>query len=166
MSEITKRIGITEIDLTPGECPKAAIRDLDTDEVLGWLAPYGGYCFQVSGDRKGNGDFGSTRNFGIREILESSTPNIGAGNDVWPVTQYEVLKSLALMACDRFALHCRVADNPAPRFEFEHGASSFKRQLSNGRFTLEFEPTFLDVFIYEVIIWRMPVTNEKWTIEH
>lgn len=63
----------------------------------GYLTPFRGYCFQVSGNKKGDGDYGSSGNIPFAEIYKSINSKVAVIN---------IMKAAAIEAvyawCERF----------------------------------------------------------------
>lgn len=165
-----RKIGIISVEAKLGDIPQAVIGDIETGEELGYLTPFRACSFQVSGDRRGSGDYGSTQVFGINNVLMSETKGHAPSNMNWTETQFELLKGMACMACLKFASHCsrpvRGVETVAS-FVLDSGYSTNaeRRLLSNGRYLPMLFSTYMDQFIGESIIW---VTNNNagiWTRE-
>ena len=85
-----------EIAYTPGKMPTLILEivDPETDKVIteGYLTPFRGYRFQVSGTMDGQGDFGSTQVIHFKEFETLSDIAIA-----------EILRSLAMAAIHAFS---------------------------------------------------------------
>lgn len=86
------------------------------DTVVGYLAPFRGYRFQVSGTFNGQGDYGSSEVVGLKNAIIKST---GSSDESWYYrsncnahnTSIEMLLGLATIAVAKF---CRNRDYIMP----------------------------------------------------
>ena len=101
-------VSFGEIIQEPEHIPhiEVLIRDEEGNNIrTGYLSPFRGYCFQVSGDAKGVGDYGSSDTLDLRGIRKLE-PNVRAawlkGQAAIAIEDY-LAKYYALDPCKRAA---------------------------------------------------------------
>jgi hypothetical protein len=129
------------------ECgmPIAVLVNENGDEI-GFLSPFRGYSFQVSGDFEGHGDMGSSRVIGLANVLTAELPKqIAPSNLYWEETKKELLKGQAMLALYNFGKYAGVT------VDTYTSELSGNKVLSDGRKVWCNDA--LDLFIEEVCIY-------------
>lgn len=97
-----KKVEIAELILTDEKFPIMKLEVVDNGgEVVktGYLSPFRGYCFQVSGDTEGNGDYGSSGVIGLANVIRGfNVPRETSKLSIWSsnFSQEKILKILLL----------------------------------------------------------------------
>ena len=116
------------------------------DKTVGYLSPFRGYKFQVSGTLEGQRDIGSSQVIGLGNVWNSrrdeTNNKLVSSNLSWEETRKELLKGQAMIALFQFQ-------------SFKKALIKFakfgKKTLSNGEEVWVNDD--LDYFIKEVAIW-------------
>ena len=94
-------VELTNIQLSESGFPTIEVRIINPDGLTvltrGWLMPFRGYCFQVSGTRKGEWDLGASPALQPFREMMATVPDDESGT-----VKKALLKGQALIALHRF----------------------------------------------------------------
>ena len=96
------KMKISEVIFGEQKMPVSVLKD-EQGEAVGYLTPFRGYSFQVSGSLEGAGDLGSSQVIGLGNILHAKRDKEGSdllkrSNLGWNSTIKELLKGQAALA--------------------------------------------------------------------
>ena len=138
---------------------------------VGYLSPFRGYSFQVSGDRDGQGDLGSSQVIGLNNIMDArlgTSRNLGYQSNLTQIsTKAELLKGQAMLAINKF---CGLSSSIREELGAAKAVSVYRERriddmtLDDGReLPFIWGGTDLDRFIAYCIRWLNTGAYEQYT---